>query len=87
MGRLGTESMVAVAGEGIALSWHLTANHYPPIRQGEDFARLAIQAVRDGRGDEPIDTGPDAPVPRRAPSAWAVIESWHLEPFLGEEES
>lgn len=67
-----------------ALHHHLRYNHYPPIIDGEDFARLAIERVQEGRGHEPIDTGPDVSVPRRAPSADAVVKAWHLDFFLDE---
>ncbi len=67
------------------LNWHLTSNHFPPLHDAVGFARLALKAVEEGRGDEPLDTGPDVPTPRRAPSAWAVIESWHLDCFLADD--
>jgi hypothetical protein len=69
-----------------SLHHHLQYNHYPPIIDGEQFALMAIEAVQQGRGDEPIDTGPDVPVPRRAPSAWAVVEAWHLGFYLEAED-
>jgi hypothetical protein len=83
MGRLSTIDMIDQAGTGdTILGWHLECNHFPPLRNAVDFARLAIEAVQDGRGDEPIDTGPDVPVPRRADTAWEVIQDFHLEDFL-----
>jgi hypothetical protein len=82
MGRINTLGMLEQGGNSDAvLGWHLQSNHYPPILDGVRFARMAIEAVELGRGDEPID---DPESQRRAPSALAVVESWHLEDFIDE---
>lgn len=76
MGRLRTEEMLEYGGFELALRDHLRANHFPPIVDGEGFARLAIDAVA---GDCPerivVDAG-------RKGRAGDVVESWHLEPFV-----
>lgn len=86
MGRLAAQGVIEQAAvwgldPDAALHWHLTCNHFPPIEGGVPFARLAIEAVREGRGDDAIDDG----VSRRAPNAWDVVEAWHLHPWLEDE--
>ena len=82
MGRAALEGMLEVAEPDVALSWHLTSNHFPPIVDGVRFARLAITAVEEGRGDEFII---DEESERAAPHAWEVVDSWHLHDFVGME--
>ena len=60
-----------------ALYHHLRFNHFPPIIAGEGFARAAIEAVNEGRGDDPLSLEG-----RYAPSAYDVVETWHLDFFL-----
>jgi hypothetical protein len=80
MGRMGLVGMLEVGGDTDAvLDWHLRFNHFPPILDGVRFARAAMQAVQEGRGDEPVH---DEASERHAPSAWDVVESWHLDEFL-----
>lgn len=61
------------------LHHHLAYNHYPPIVNGENFAKLAIDMVKAGDGEKPVT---DPMSGRHAPMAHMVIESWHLEGFL-----
>lgn len=83
MSRASLEGMLEAGGASDAvLEWHLTGNHFPPIVDGVAFARLALERVEAGRGDQPLETEPDARTPRRAPSAFAVVEAWHLSDFL-----
>ena len=72
-----------------ALSWHLTANHYPPIPTIMiDVAMAAIEAGEDEDWDRLIDL-PDGVEHRRYGKrvpASAVIESLHLDTFIQGEE-
>ena len=83
MGRQSTEAMLEVASREQGLSWHLFSNHYPPPpREMLAVASKAIDRVNAGettqirlprgityRGAALIDP-------------WAVVESFHLEPFI-----
>jgi hypothetical protein len=71
------------ASEFSSLHHHLRYNHYPPIIDGERFAAAAIQAAREGRADEPVH---DPESSRHAPKAWDVIEAWHLDFYLAEDD-
>ncbi len=76
MGRLQTEEVMAMADANVALHFHLRSNHFPPIIDGEEFAKLAIEAVNEGDHGRMIDDG------SRRGYARDVVESWHLDFFL-----
>lgn len=70
-----------------ALGWHLRYNHYPPLPESLiDVAEKAIDHMNEGEEDTLIelpqgivrgDTG------EKMVRAWWVIESMHLDEFLG----
>ena len=76
MGRIRSYEMLEFAGFDAALADHLTANHYPPISNGESFARLAIEEAVNDRWDEVIT------LDGRRGIVAEIIEDWHLEPFV-----
>jgi hypothetical protein len=63
-----------------AMHHHLRYNHFPPIIDGEEFARLAIAAVEEGEPDRIVKAG------TREGRAEDVVESWHLDFFLSDED-
>lgn len=63
MGAMNAQEMAAAAGEGevsmrMALNWHLTANHFPPVHT--IFVDSAIEAIRLA-ADEEFDTEIELP--------------------------
>jgi hypothetical protein len=70
----------------MALEWHLSHNHYPPVPVAMvGPAREAIDAYHDEDYDRLI-TLPDGVVYRddvQAP-AWAIVEQHHLDAFIEE---
>ena len=68
-----------------AVTWHLTANHFPPVPVSmvEPCLR-ALRAVNEDCGDFRIEL-PAGATWRGEPTApaWAIVEGHHLEEFLG----
>lgn len=71
-----------------ALHWHLTANHYPPIRDPKalDLCVGAIEAANEGDWDAEIFL-PDGITYKGQFTApvWAIVEQHHLDAFIREE--
>lgn len=69
-----------------AISWHLTANHYPPVPTSMvPVCIAAIDALNEEDPDRLVDL-PEGILWRDhdyAP-AWAIAEAHHLEPWLSE---
>ncbi len=93
MGHTQAQGMVEAINEGlidlrVALEWHLTANHYPPIRGMTDIAVAVVNAANVGEWDLTQFTLPDGreatltdPYGRMA-TAGDLVEAWHLGDFL-----
>jgi len=84
MGYLQAAEMIDQAGHAQALSWHLSANHYPPVPAIMiPICQEAINLANDGDYDVEI-TLPENVLYKGRPSApvWAIIEQHHLEVFL-----
>jgi len=62
------------------LSWHLSANHYPPV--GDEFIPIAMQAIEFAATGE-WDTVLQYPNDRERTVAY-TIEGLHLEPFVSD---
>jgi len=78
MGRMGAEDMAAQASFEVALHWHLTGNHYPPIHG--DFhkpVRKAIELANNG------EWGATVELPNGVTKVVAdVVQELHLDPFI-----
>ncbi len=88
MGYLQASEMARLAPGDMALRWHLTANHYPPLPESLiPVAKRVIKlALADRLDDEVrlpkgITWRGQSKVPVRV-----AVESWHLEAFLEEDE-
>jgi hypothetical protein len=87
MGRLQATEMANLAELDQALSWHLTANHYPPVPASmiePCKEAIAIAASDDpDRWDQEVDL-PEGVSYRGLTSApvYAIVEQHHLEPFV-----
>ena len=82
MGRQSLTGMLEVASFDQALSWHLTANHYPPVHSDfHPFAKKAIELANDD-DFETVLTLPNGV----EKSVAGIIEGLHLEQFLIQEE-
>jgi hypothetical protein len=83
MGALNAQEMAAAVGEGevsmrMALNWHLTTNHYPPVHTiFVDCAMEAIRLVADEEYDALVDRPGADPLP-----AIKVVEELHLFEFV-----
>lgn len=84
MGRLGTIGMIDTAGPRLALEWHLSSNHYPPVPHS--MVGPCLEAIHNANGGEW-----DAPVQLPEGVQWrgqtscptvALIEGLHLADFL-----
>ena len=90
MGRLSLIGMIEMAGEDVALAWHMDANIYPPRPALKSVAKAAIVAVREGEPERLIElpTGYSFGRPEN-PDAWKakvpaghVIHELRLDAFL-----
>lgn len=86
MGTMGAMGMAEAVDEGMiglrsALSWHLTANHFPPI--DVSFIDTAVEAIScvDSEDYDTEITMPNGLVR----TASQIVEGMHLESFLGSE--
>lgn len=91
MGRMYAEGLAESGlGLGLALSVHLSSNHYPPVPQDMvPVCIAAIEAGNEGEWDRLIDLpeGVEYKDGRTAVEASVLIESLHLDAFLdGEDE-
>lgn len=87
MGRMAAEEMVSMTDVRTALSWHLSTNHYPPVAFMLQPCLDAIEAVEDGEPSRyvTLPLGVEWKGQEEAP-AYALVESFHLQPFLSDEE-
>lgn len=84
MGSLQAQEMATHADMDIALTWHLRANHFPPIPLSMiEPCKQAIFAMRDGDIYRAIDLpeGVTYKGMTNAP-AWDVAKQHHLDPWL-----
>lgn len=69
---------------GRSISWHLTSNHYPPVPV--TMVEACIKAIDADNLDDPNReiTLPDGVLyrDRSTAPAWAIIENFHLSPWL-----
>ena len=84
MGHLQASEMARYANLDIALFWHLTSNHYPPLPKSLiKPCKEAIGNAMDGEWDKEVDLpegialGEVTSVPTRR-----IVEACHLEPFI-----
>lgn len=88
MGHLQANEMAAHADREIALRWHLTANHFPPIPIS--MIPVCIEAL-DHADLEDWEAEIDLPegtlyLGHATAPVWAIIEQHHLEAFLSVED-
>lgn len=87
MGWTQAQGMADAVAEGavsleVAIEYHLTANHYPPVPRV--MIDVCIDALAKADPDAEIDL-PDGVTHRdgrRSVRAWEIFESFHLYPFL-----
>lgn len=88
MGASQAHEFAAEVGEGlplrVALEYHLTANHYPPIsRDWIPAAEQAIELASDGIWDADIVRPPGYATPDQpTASVYELVENLHLDPFI-----
>lgn len=86
MGYMSALGMRGAAGEDIALAWHLSSNHYPPIPAA--MLPVAKRALKLARKGAPWDTKLRLPkgvthrVTGKVATLGALVEHMHLEAFL-----
>jgi hypothetical protein len=85
MGYMGAIGMIDAAGFDLALAWHFTSNHFPPLPTTlVPAARTVIEAILRDDIDAEIEL-PDGVTYRDGRSvapAWACAEAWHLDAFI-----
>jgi hypothetical protein len=82
MGFLQATEMARMTDLEAGLTWHLQANHYPPVSKSFIPAcKEAISAAQKGEWDKKIKM-PNGLVR----SAAFIIEGLHLEPWIDQEE-
>lgn len=87
MGALSAIDMADQVDMRTAISWHLTANHYPPVPTSMiDVCIEAIDACNDGVWNEHIELpeGVYYKGQTTAP-AWAIVDQHHLEFWIEED--
>lgn len=90
MGAMNAMGMSEAVDDGMvelrqALSWHLSANHYPPVPlEIVDACVQAIHYAEEGEPDAMIRL-PEGTLWRGQQSAptWALVDGLHLESFIG----
>jgi hypothetical protein len=85
MGRMSLDGMLE--GEvdyEVALQWHLTSNHYPPVPLSMIQAcKDAIDACNEEDSSRSIELpGGTSWRGKDSAPAWAIVEGHHLESFL-----
>jgi hypothetical protein len=68
-------------GFDTALRFHLTSRLFPPMGDGFELAKLAIEACDEGEPGRLVDDG----VSRRGP-AGDIVSAWRLEAFIEDED-
>ncbi len=72
---------------GLALHWHLTSNHYPPLPpETLELAKEALKLAAQDDWDGIVDFGPSGIKHRQYGTqvpARVIIELWHLNHFIG----
>jgi hypothetical protein len=94
MGTTGAQGFAELVEEGSvslesAISWHMQSNHYPPHpRFMIPVAIRAIELANDGLWDEAVDLPEQVQWAEdwRLPTAAEIVESFHLDAFIDEEE-
>lgn len=89
MGRSSLEGMMEMGDLDTVLSWHLQSNHYPPHPPIMiPVAKAAIDAANDIDYDRLIDLpeGVNYRDGRSSVEAWRIIESFHLDSFIEQDE-
>lgn len=94
MGNMRAEEMAAAVRDNmitrrVALEYHLTVNHYPPMPAAlVPVCEAAIDACNAGAPDRELPM-PDGILFRgkAVARAWDIVESAHLESFLNSEEN
>ncbi len=84
MGRLSAFEMASYADIRTAVSWHLSANCYPPVPSVMvPVCVRAIEAMIAGDSDEPILL-PEGVLYRESETApaWAIMENFRLEGLI-----
>lgn len=89
MGRSSLEGMLEMTDLDTALGWHLQSNHYPPVPSIMiPVASAAIDAANEGETDRLIELPDNVEFRdgRTAVEAWRIIESFHLDSFIEQDE-
>lgn len=92
MGRIQAEGMIEFGGKGDnILTWHLTSpsQHFPPYpAEFVPIARQAIDAANEDDYDRIIELpeGVEFRDGRTGVEAWRIIESFHLDSFIEQDE-
>lgn len=88
MGQQSLEGMLEVTDYEVALRWHLTSNHFPPVPVSMvEPCKQAIDAFHEGDSERLIDLGGVSLWRgQTAAPAWAIIEGHHLESFLANDD-
>lgn len=84
MGSLQAQEMAELADLDTALTWHLRANHYPPVPLSMlQACKDAIEFCNDGNPYELIQL-PDGVTYKGEDSApaWAIVEQHHLSAWI-----
>lgn len=85
MGRLQAEEMRRFGGDDVALEWHLSHNHYPPVPLSMVApCKAAIEAFEDEdyHREIALPTGVSYRGKTTAPAS-AIVEQHHLNSFIG----
>lgn len=84
MGYLSAKEMREQADLEIALLWHLTSNHYPPLpEQMVPVARRAVELARAGHWNETMVLPKFIEYKGRIRmGVWEAVESMHLQAFI-----
>jgi hypothetical protein len=88
MGSLQATEMAELTDIDTALTWHLRANHYPPIPlEMVAVCKEAIALCNEGLENNTVDL-PHGTSYRNAPyaPAWAIVDAHHLDPWIDRED-
>ena len=87
MGRMQAEAMLEMDIDlETSITWQLRNNHYPPVP--EEMIHVAVKAVRlcrEDKFDETIVTFFEHQFYGWSVPAYAIVEAYHLEPWVNEE--
>lgn len=76
--------MIQYGGSRVALAWHLSSNHYPPVPASMiPVCEQAIRLAADEEWDEQVEL-PEGISYRGSSTApvWAIVEQHHLGDFV-----